>query len=162
MSLWPQFQSSMVWMPQLTFISESLKVCLQLCGQRTHLCLPLGRRQLPSYSGYINTGSSPLSPQPRLLSIRRQSGGNKWQHPVSRLLWKVQSICAPNTLGSRAVTSQQLQASWLRIGKCYSCSYDVYASEVSGKRIQMRRKNNLRDSRHKKAQNHHSICRLLP
>ena len=28
-SLWPQLQSSVVWMPQLTFTSESLKVCLQ-------------------------------------------------------------------------------------------------------------------------------------
>ena len=66
--LWPQFQSSVAWMPQLTFTSESLKVCLQFYWQSTRLCLP--QRHLPSCSGYINTESSAQS-QPGALSIRR-------------------------------------------------------------------------------------------
>lgn len=97
-------------------------MCLYFYQPKTYLCLP--QRHLPSYSEYINSWSSPLSPQSEALSIRRLLGAPNVNTKFSGYFGKF----GPSVLCW--VSSQQLQAPVLIMGKRYSWSYDAYASDV--------------------------------
>lgn len=73
--------------------------------------------------------------------------------PSFQPTWKIQPVCAPHILGSRALPAN---TAILIMGKWYSCAYEVCASEVYEKQIYQPEmsvisgKYKLRDSRNKK------------
>ena len=85
-SLWPQFQSSVVWMPQLTFTSESLKVCLQYHWQGPTSACPEG-----TYLPIQDTGTCGLllSPSWELSPPEDKLGAPTGNTQFPRLLWKI-------------------------------------------------------------------------
>lgn len=127
-SLWPQFQSNVVRMPHLTTTSKSLKVCLQFDGPRTLLSQPKGVYlpiQATGTHGQLNSPSAEVEPSPPEGRL-----GPQMAIPSFQAASEVQSIALQTFWVSTTLRANSCRPPVLIMGKCYSCSKDVSATEI--------------------------------